>query len=177
MRMVFEAPWSRFRLTLSAVSREGIPPQGVPAASGEDSLEPRDRAVGHGAAESVPVRRSPLTTVSPVWRGKRRSLSPQSYSRAEAKRDPQMEAWLRAHMHAFDYWGGVRRWPFPTIPGLVCAKATATIRMGERLARLPFPRESYDQASGFCWFRVSGTTLRKLGPSWTSVRLCLMRDG
>jgi len=79
MRMaVFEAPWSRFRLTLSAVSREGIPPQGVPAAPGEDSFEPGDRAVGHGAAESVPVRRSPFTTVSPVWRGTRRSLSPPS---------------------------------------------------------------------------------------------------
>ena len=46
MRMVFEAPWSRFRLTLSAVSREGIPLQGVLAAPGEDSFEPRDRAVG-----------------------------------------------------------------------------------------------------------------------------------
>jgi len=35
------------------------------------------------------------------------SLGASSYTWAEATRDQQMESWLRAHMHAFDYWGGV----------------------------------------------------------------------
>ena len=35
------------------------------------------------------------------------ALGASSYTWAEATRDQQMEAWLRAHMHAFHYWGGV----------------------------------------------------------------------
>ena len=35
------------------------------------------------------------------------ALGASSYTWAEATRDQQMESWLRAHMHAFDYWGGV----------------------------------------------------------------------
>jgi transposase len=35
------------------------------------------------------------------------SLGASSYTWAEATRDQQMEAWLGAHIHAFDYWGGV----------------------------------------------------------------------
>jgi hypothetical protein len=35
------------------------------------------------------------------------ALGASSYTWAEATRDQQMEAWLHAHMHAFDYWGGV----------------------------------------------------------------------
>jgi len=35
------------------------------------------------------------------------ALGASSYTWAEATRDQQMEAWLRAHIHAFDYWGGV----------------------------------------------------------------------
>jgi transposase len=35
------------------------------------------------------------------------TLGASSYTWAEATRDQQMESWLRAHIHAFDYWGGV----------------------------------------------------------------------
>ena len=35
------------------------------------------------------------------------ALGGSSYTWAEVTRDQQMESWLRAHMHAFDYWGGV----------------------------------------------------------------------
>ena len=35
------------------------------------------------------------------------ALGASSYTWAEATRDQQMEAWPRAHMHAFEYWGGV----------------------------------------------------------------------
>ena len=35
------------------------------------------------------------------------ALGASSYTWAEATRDQQMEVWLRAHVHAFDYWGGV----------------------------------------------------------------------
>jgi transposase len=35
------------------------------------------------------------------------ALGASSYTWAEATRDQQMEAWLRAHIHAFDYWSGV----------------------------------------------------------------------
>jgi hypothetical protein len=61
-----------------------------------------------------PCHRCGVERVAPCRRPRR-----QSYTWAEATRDQQMEEWLRAHMHAFDYWGGVRRWPFPTMPGLV----------------------------------------------------------
>jgi transposase len=35
------------------------------------------------------------------------ALGASSYTWAEATRDQQMDSWLRAHMHAFAYWGGV----------------------------------------------------------------------
>jgi transposase len=35
------------------------------------------------------------------------TLGASSYTWAEATRDQQMESWLRAHIHAFEYWGGV----------------------------------------------------------------------
>ena len=35
------------------------------------------------------------------------ALGARSCTWAEATRDQQMEAWLRAHIHAFDYWGDV----------------------------------------------------------------------
>jgi len=35
------------------------------------------------------------------------ALGASSYTWAEATRDQQMESWLQAHMHAFDFWGGV----------------------------------------------------------------------
>lgn len=35
------------------------------------------------------------------------ALGASSYTWAEATRDQQMGSWLRAHMHAFTYWGGV----------------------------------------------------------------------
>ena len=50
--------------------------------------------------------------------GRRRSfvavLGASSYTYAEATRDQQMEAWLRAHMHAFEYFRrACRRWRCP----------------------------------------------------------------
>ena len=41
------------------------------------------------------------------------ALGASSYTWAEATRDQQMESWLTAHMHAFEYWGGV---PTLTVP-------------------------------------------------------------
>jgi len=35
------------------------------------------------------------------------ALGASSYTYAEATRDQQMQAWLRAHVHAFEYWGGI----------------------------------------------------------------------
>ena len=35
------------------------------------------------------------------------ALGASSYTFAEATRDQQMESWLRAHVHAFEYWGGI----------------------------------------------------------------------
>ena len=35
------------------------------------------------------------------------ALGASSYTWAEATRDQQMESWLRAHVHAFEYWKGV----------------------------------------------------------------------
>jgi transposase len=35
------------------------------------------------------------------------AMGASSYTWAEATRDQQMDSWLRAHMHAFEYWGGV----------------------------------------------------------------------
>ena len=35
------------------------------------------------------------------------ALGASSCTYAEATRDRQMEAWLRAHVHAFEYWGGI----------------------------------------------------------------------
>jgi transposase len=35
------------------------------------------------------------------------ALGASSYTWAEATRNQQMDSWLRAHMHAFAYWGGV----------------------------------------------------------------------
>jgi transposase len=35
------------------------------------------------------------------------ALGASSYTYAEAMRDQQMEAWLRAHVHTFEYWGGI----------------------------------------------------------------------
>ena len=37
------------------------------------------------------------------------ALGASSYTWAEATRDQQMEAWLRAHVHAFEYFGGIFR--------------------------------------------------------------------
>ena len=36
-----------------------------------------------------------------------------SYTWAEATRDQQMESWLQAHMHAFEFWGGVQALAVP----------------------------------------------------------------
>ncbi|MGH9647420.1 MAG: IS21 family transposase [Bryobacteraceae bacterium] len=46
------------------------------------------------------------------------ALGASSYSWAEATRDQQMESWLRAHVHAFEYFGG--------IPALVVPDNTKT---------------------------------------------------
>jgi len=46
------------------------------------------------------------------------ALGASSYTFAEVTRDQQMESWLRAHVHAFEYWGG--------IPALVIPDNTKT---------------------------------------------------
>ena len=46
------------------------------------------------------------------------ALGASSYTFAEATRDQQMESWLRAHVHAFEYFGG--------IPALVVPDNTKT---------------------------------------------------
>lgn len=43
-------------------------------------------------------------------------LGASSYTYAEATRDQQLTAWLRAHMHAFEYFGGVPRLLVPDNP-------------------------------------------------------------
>ena len=57
------------------------------------------------------VRRFPYTTAPAARCSRLRySLLPlgaSSYTWAEATRDQQMDSWLRAHMHAFAYWGSV----------------------------------------------------------------------
>jgi hypothetical protein len=35
------------------------------------------------------------------------TIGASSYTWAEAMRDQQMESWLRGHVHAFEYWGGL----------------------------------------------------------------------
>ena len=58
------------------------------------------------AGATIPIH-DPVTGV--VWHASLfvAALGASSYTWAEATRDQQMESWLRAHMHAFDYWGGV----------------------------------------------------------------------
>src|SRR5437879_13639700 len=41
-------------------------------------------------------------------------LGASSYTYAEATRDQQLEAWIRAHIHALESFGGV---PKPAVPG------------------------------------------------------------
>jgi transposase len=36
-------------------------------------------------------------------------LGASSYTYAEARRDQQLTAWISAHIHAFEYFGGVPR--------------------------------------------------------------------
>jgi hypothetical protein len=46
----------------------------------------------------------------------RPALGASSYTYAEATRDQQLTAWLSAHMHAFEYFGGVPRLLVPDNP-------------------------------------------------------------
>ena len=50
-------------------------------------------------------------TATPAQSGKRRlfvaALGASSYTWAEATRDQQMEAWLKAHVHAFEHFQGI----------------------------------------------------------------------
>lgn len=48
-------------------------------------------------------------TTGAVWQASLfvAALGASSYTWAEATRDQQMESWLQAHMHAFEFWGGV----------------------------------------------------------------------
>ena len=45
--------------------------------------------------------------------GEKAVLGASSYTYAEVTRDQQMESWIRAHEHAFAFWGGV---PSLTVP-------------------------------------------------------------
>ena len=41
------------------------------------------------------------------------ALGASSYTWAEATRDQRMEAWLKAHVHAFEHFQAFRNWPCP----------------------------------------------------------------
>lgn len=65
-----------------------------------------EKAFVDWAGDSIPIH-DPATGA--VWQAPLfvAALGASSYTWAEATRDQQMESWLRAHVHAFDYWKGV----------------------------------------------------------------------
>jgi transposase len=69
------------------------------------------------AGSRIPVhdRRTGIAWQAPLFVA---TLGASSYTWAEATRDQQMEAWLRAHVHAFEHFGG--------IPALVVPDNTKT---------------------------------------------------
>ena len=68
--------------------------------------KPGEKMFVDWAGDTIPIRDR---NTGEVWQAQLfvAALGASSYTWAEATRDQQMEAWLRAHMHAFDYWGGV----------------------------------------------------------------------
>src|SRR5437667_3398723 len=64
------------------------------------------------AGATIPVwdRHTGLPWPAPLFVA---ALGASSYTWAEASRDQQMESWLRAHVHAFEYFGGI---PALTVP-------------------------------------------------------------
>lgn len=58
------------------------------------------------AGATVPVydRRTGVAWQAPLFAA---ALGASNYSWAEATRDPQMQSWLRAHVHAFEHFGGI----------------------------------------------------------------------
>jgi transposase len=64
------------------------------------------------AGATIPVydRRTGVPWQAPLFVA---ALGASSYTWAEATRDQQMESWLRAHVHAFEYFGGI---PALTVP-------------------------------------------------------------
>jgi transposase len=68
--------------------------------------KPGEKAFIDWAGATIPIYER---TSSAVWQAPLfvAALGASSYTWAEATRDQQMESWLRAHMHAFAYWGGV----------------------------------------------------------------------
>lgn len=57
-----------------------------------------------GATMPVYDRHTGISGRSPLFVA---ALGASSYTWAEATRDQQMEAWLRAEMHAFEHFGGI----------------------------------------------------------------------
>jgi transposase len=53
------------------------------------------------------------------------ALGASSYTWAEATRDQQMESWLRAHVHAFEYFGGIPALAVPAPRWRSCTKVHA----------------------------------------------------
>jgi transposase len=64
-------------------------------------------------------------------------LGASSYTYAEATRDQQLTAWLSAHMHALEYFGGVPRLHEPVVP------RTREHRLPHRLRRQLLQRALY----------------------------------
>src|SRR5580692_11740657 len=58
------------------------------------------------AGATIPVwdRRTGIPSQAPLFVA---ALGASTYTFAEATRDQQMESWLRAHVHAFEYFGGI----------------------------------------------------------------------
>src|SRR5713101_1362686 len=83
----------------------------------------RDRqgTTSHGRCYLPAGRATVAATLPPSFSQRTSMRSPavtrgratSSYTFAEATRDQQMESWLRAHVHAFEYWGGI---PALTVP-------------------------------------------------------------
>ena len=79
------------------------------------------------AGVTIPVyhRHTGLPWQSPLFVA---ALGASSYTFAEATHDQQMESWLRAHVHAFEHFGGIPALAVWTTPRPVSPRRTVTIR-------------------------------------------------
>jgi transposase len=79
------------------------------------------------AGATIPVwdRHTGLPWQSPLFVA---TLGASSYTWAEATRDQQMESWLRAHVHAFEHFGGIPALAVRITPRPVSPRRTVTIR-------------------------------------------------